>query len=308
MFVGPSDCPTFLEHRFRAANLPLIEAAIAKGTVRYQGDAIAECTKAVEAMGCEFLERPRLEACEKVVAGTVAAGGECVSGEECEGDLYCKQSSSCPGSCSTLEKAGALCREDSDCEGGLDCVDGKCTAKPKTGETCSDTVDCGGVNMCSVAQQGKPRTCRAFDEVFSLKKGQTCDIASSSLCEGGLSCSIASVTLAGAVTSSCVEPVASGTKCNLAFFDSCLPTEYCKGASFKPLTLEGECRLLPTEGAACAESGGKNCAKDHACVNAKCQKLRENGDACTVDDECWSSRCSKGACIADSACAPTTTN
>jgi hypothetical protein len=87
------------------------QRVVAMGTRRYDGAAARRCLDALRAGVCAS---PAPSACDEVLVGTVAEGGECRHPEQCAGDAYCAQRSPegrymCPGRCTPRVAAGASC-------------------------------------------------------------------------------------------------------------------------------------------------------------------------------------------------------
>lgn len=84
---------------------------VAMGARRYDGAAARRCLDALRGAVCAAAAPA---ACDEVLAGTVAEGGECRHPEQCAGDTYCQQRGTdgrqvCPGRCVARVAAGGEC-------------------------------------------------------------------------------------------------------------------------------------------------------------------------------------------------------
>ena len=299
VFFGPNDCAALLAKRIEQASLPLIRSAVKTQTMTFNPSKLDACFAQVEQLGCRALDNEYVSACEDALGGTVPVVGACAFDDQCAGDAYCKYDGSCPGVCTTRELAGAVCRDDKECRTGLKCFQGKCTTKLPSGATCSaDAVDCESGFMCGL-DGGTGRHCLALTQVFAQPLGAECALAAGNWCQHGGFCAIQSVALGNSVQT-CVERVASGAACYFSVGDMCPKDEYCEGTVISggsEVRIEGTCRLLPVEGEPCTNKVdlGKACAKEHVCITTGegsfCHKLRQNGESCTANAECYSEFC-----------------
>ena len=316
IMLGSNDCTSLVANQAINASLPGMQAAVAAGTVTYAPSVLSDCKAAVDAAGCSVSDNPYMVACESALTGTVDEGGACSIDEECKGDLYCKYSGNCPGTCTQREAEGALCRADKNCQSGLTCLassdsSGKCAVKPKLGEECGydlpgtcATQSSGAGVVCWGASSSKRGKCVAIDAIASQAIGSDCSVPTGSLCVAGASCQIATLLLTG----TCVASVASGTSCTLAFPDPCPSDQYCTATG---ATAPGNCELLPLDGKPCATAlvavfSNKVCAAAHVCVSGTCIKLRANGATCTSNAVCYSGRCDSQSqlCVPNQNCGP----
>ncbi|HMA91998.1 MAG TPA: Dickkopf N-terminal cysteine-rich domain-containing protein [Polyangiaceae bacterium] len=311
VFFGANDCTSLLTKKLEQASLPLIKSAVAAGTMRFDLSKLDACMEKVKALGCKAFDNEYIEVCEELLSGAMPMGEKCAFDEECKGDAYCHYDGTCPGVCTTRELSGQVCRDDKECRAGMKCFGGECTPKVPLGGACAaNGVECEGGALCG-PDAGTGRTCVALASVFSQPMGAACAIAAGSWCESGAYCAVTAVSLASA-TQTCVAQAGSGAACNFSAPDMCPADEYCSGTSIAAsaggVTVDGSCKLLPTEGEPCTSrfERGKACAKEHACVvNATgsiCRKLKQNGETCADNVECFSDSCVQGLCVPKADC------
>jgi hypothetical protein len=309
LFFGPNDCATLMTKRIEQGLLPLLEAAVATGTMTYNPSKLDACLGQLEEQGCTALDNPYLEVCEDALGGTVDVDGECAFDGECRGDAYCKSSGACPGICTTRELAGAVCRDDAECQPSLKCFNGKCTAKIAEGGSCSDhDVGCHSGLICG-SDTGTGRTCVSLETVFSKEAGESCDLTKAEWCKAGSFCAITEVGLSTSVQT-CVSRARSGASCNFSVPDMCVTDEYCAGTEITTgsVQIKGTCELLPLADEPCTNKAdfGKACAKDHVCVTTEagpvCHKLQFNDKGCELDADCYSESCVDGKCAPKADC------
>jgi hypothetical protein len=265
--LGGNSCTGFLTKQIQQSDFSLLDDAIAKGTVVYDGTKVQECLDAIRAKGCLVLSTRLGGLCSDVLHGTVAAGQPCTFNAECTLGLFCK-TTSCPGVCTPHLAEGAACEDDNNCQDGLTCSDQGVCQK-------SVTLDVTGAS------------------------GAACDPTQGRFCQEGLSC--AAVSIAGnAPVFQCEAAPASG--CHVAFPEQCPTGQFCK---LPANTLDGACTPIPKAGEACGKySSGDSrfvCAAGTTCDVAagNCVSFQDLGGSCTADNQCYSKSCSTaGACVA----------
>lgn len=294
-------CVTRAEGGYTNGALPRYQAAIAMGTMTYDGSQAGACVDALRAEGCAAVSSRAPAACDALFVGHVALGGACALDEECVGDAYCSVTTACPGTCQSYGGPGAACTRDQACQSGLRCGNGTCQAPGGAGASCQGTtgVECGGGLICAGGSSMRTGTCTAVTSVFAAGSGQACNVAMSQLCASGLSCIVMSATSQTCGTGG----LASGAGCNLALPDQCAAGLYCNGPDIAMGRLTGTCAVLPTAGMPCATVlAGQACADGHTCDSGTCVEVQENGGACTVDSDCFGSHCVSGVCTAPTYC------
>jgi hypothetical protein len=94
-----------------------------------------------------------LPACDQVVSGTVATGGDCLGSYECVPGDYC-QLNFTSGACQPAAASGAACAAGG-CLPGLACgVDGKCAGYLEVGATCDASTQCKSVSCVAMMTAG----------------------------------------------------------------------------------------------------------------------------------------------------------
>ena len=313
LFAG-SDCEGRYAAFFADQALPRWEAAVANGSVTFDGARAAACVRALREAGCGLVDRVALADCDAAFVGTAAAGDACSIDEQCDGDSFCRIDGMCPGSCQARVDAGSACRADGDCQSGLRCFAGSCRAPAGPSAACGgDTgIQCRGGLIClgeQAASSGMPaRTGSCTDPATVLigTEGASCELsARGPLCAEGLSCALTGVMGTSGVFECRAEAPRDGA-CFLALPDMCPPDQYCDAQPFAGGMLgrfEGTCVLLPDDGAPCAGDAGR-CAEGLGCVSGTCRAPQAVGFACAVGGECRSGQCESGVCVTASLCGP----
>jgi hypothetical protein len=264
--LGGNSCSGFLTKQIQQSDFALLDAAVAKGTVEYDGTKVPACLDTVRSKGCAVLSTRLGGLCSDVLRGTIAAGQPCTFNAECTPGLFCK-TTTCPGVCTAFLAEGAACEDDDNCQDGLNCSD---------------------QNVCE--------TSMTLD--LSGAAGDTCDITGAKFCQDALFCAAVSIA-GGAPVFQCEAKPASG--CHVAFPEECPAGQFCK---LPPNVLEGACTAMPKAGEPCGKySPGDSrnvCAPGTVCDVAagNCVAFKDLGGSCTADDQCYSGRCSTaGACV-----------
>ena len=154
-----------------------LQAKLAAGTVRWNGDHGQECLDALAARipappdacvgvaavatGDELRAQPtvsQIAACRAAIVGRRAEGQTCNSTSECASDLSCQVVASALQCAPVSDEYGA-CGDDEDCVVGLHCVSDHCATLGGDGQGCqlSDDcqagLDCDADSLCSVPGQ-----------------------------------------------------------------------------------------------------------------------------------------------------------
>jgi hypothetical protein len=260
------------------ANFSSLAYSIDSGRVTRNPSAEAACFQAIASIPCsrdEAGDKTLTTACQNVLVGTIASGGDCIDDTECKSGLECDEgsctASCCAGICVTkkpLSEVGGSCTGDSNCVDAAYCkqsynsttqeIEGVCLARVATGSACTDYGSCASNAEC-----------------VSATGSQTCV----ALAKDGASC-------------------ASGVSCeNIASY--CDPAK----STCQPRLRENAACVLPDAGASAAFSAG--CLGYSECKNGVCKRLPTAGQACSnpdaaVLDECFLvGKCVDGVCQAD---------
>lgn len=295
VFIGAAGgCDTAFAAGYRNGAEPVIEQAIARGTITYDATRARACLDALGADPCTLTNNGRAAVvCQGVYSGTLPAGGACSLNEECGVEQFCSTTTACPGTCQARRTSGQPCGEERHCAAGLTCTDEVCVAPPMVGAGCTELGGCALGMLCSAGQ------CRPVDEVLVGAEGATCSLQNGPLCLPGLSCVVDTVGMGGA-TFVCRAGVAAGAACRTGIPAQCPEGQACSGTDLMRLDFDGTCAPVPTmEGAACDLSG---CANGMKCEMDVCVRVRDNGEACETSSQCASSLCSMGTCVAPMLC------
>lgn len=295
-FAGTTaECRESFAAGFNEASLPTLKASIDAKKIVYTPSEASACLDKIKALGCGIQTARLGDLCQGVLAGQVAAGGECQVSGECGAGNYCDVQADCPGKCAPRVADGSSCKDSEDCQAGLVCAQNKCTKPAPKGAACDSGQTCVTGTICAA------KTCQAFDELFTVAQGGECSISESlKLCVDALPCAIKE--LKQPATFTCVAKAASGAACKYALPDMCPTDEFCD-VNLGAGKVEGTCTKRRVEGEACQEGADKSgCAQGFNCnAEKKCHKPSKNGEACKDDSDCYGV-CEKGVCVAENAC------
>jgi hypothetical protein len=301
------DCVAYLEKVARAGRFNRVRDAVNEGRLSYQPEALSACVAALEQASCADVD---LLACSDLVIGQKQAGESCELDEECAGDTQCLVQSSCPGSCGPRAKLGEACSEFNECERGLSCAedalgDGSCVETAQLGEMCGSLRPCAGLLRCEGLDRSTPLptgTCRSNVVPHDGEEGAACDGLGATLCRPGLVCTFLQED--GQTVGRCQPSATSGGACTFSTPSPCPKGEYCHietALGVKPPT--GTCKATPKLGETCRYGTihVAPCALDQEChpETNVCVQGKQLGEACTVDEECFSGDCDAGGqCVA----------
>ena len=310
VFFGGLDCVTLYTNALEDAELENLKTSIEAGRVVYDAGRAGDCIAALGALSCSELVNPQPAACEDALRGTIAEGDSCGSDFECMGDAFCdRPAGACPGTCTARRAAGGECVEDDHCRAGLECgaTTMRCVDPAGDGMPCEggSAPECEPGLVCLGQMAGTPGTCAPIDEVFVANTGDSCEIAGP-LCRSGVSCVAVSVGTGGAVLE-CQAPVGSGDACKVGVPDQCPEDEWCEGTNLLAGIVDGTCAPLPGPGETCAAVLlGQRCADGLVCVAGRnsCLPIGRNGSPCMANEQCYSGRCTGGACVPNPLCEP----
>jgi hypothetical protein len=311
--LGDFCVPQFTE-RANAGTYDQIVQAVDDGRVRYDAKAAADCAEATRNLACDELDNPNLEACQNAFEGDVPRGGECTLDEECEGNNVCVFGSTCPGTCEQRLAAGQDCGgDDNRCGAGLVCSEEtkRCIEPAGLGAECDDSgKECATPLFCKIPDGETVGECVTQGSVFTEDEGEACDFLNNNLCKTGLSCVVAEVDIDIVEQSfdlqfQCRAPAKLGETCGVGVPGQCDAGQFCAGIKLGEEDVEGTCEELPGDGQPCADAGlgeAGVCALDAFCDGDTCRALRDNGESCSVDAQCWSENCLNGGCAPASGC------
>jgi len=304
------DCVTLTTERINQSGFESVEDKVQSGTIVYHPGSVQACLDEYAARDCASLLERYSDTCEQALTGLVELGQLCDIDEECAGDAICATDVSCPGRCVARRSAGEACFNDDDCRDGLSCSpDTSLCVKPAAvNQACGGGNDppCEPALMClgEDVDNGVSGTCQPLDDVFSASSGQICSFSDGPLCDPSLSCIIESIPASGNIAGNCGSPVEAGGDCYISVPEMCPSGQYCA------ITLtqigagqSGLCTDLPAAGQPCGtNAAGEFCAPYTRCVDGTCEPLRNLGEVCSDDEQCYSQRCLNGGCVTEDAC------
>lgn len=307
--LGGASCRTNFTASAENGAFELWDAAIARGTVTYDGAATRSCLDESRVAGCNVFNEAPPESCREILVGTIEAGEACSFSEECAGDAYC-DGAACPetaGTCTARKASGTDCDGTDECVTGLVCEGGTCkTSSSRSGGPCDgpEGIACPLGELCVGGDEETVGTCTALSELQTAALDESCDPQVSTFCVSGLSCAVVGAG-AGGAEFQCKAAVGAGEACNVGFPSMCPEGQYCDANPFMGM-FDGTCAPLPTDGQDCAGSLEGECGSGLVCVRGElgdtCTRPRPNGDACDVDQGCYSGRCESGVCAAPELC------
>ena len=269
---GPTWCAELLSPKFLAS--------IAAGRTRWSSTQASQCVQDLAAPACRTTKASTACSSLALFTGTVAAGGACtwiqLAPSECRRG-YCQTTTPCSGTCTSLLADGATCTDESDCAGGLYCID-PATGRDRSGSTaCTCTPRQRQGDACASAGPACDNGfgCVAgFCTVLRLGSGQPCKYNEE--CEGDLVC----------------RPSGAGSACGprSKSGDPCTNTEECEAG----LTCrkDGRCGPYVHSPDDCASVnagyGGGDCALGFICSLGSCEPRPTAGGSCgLLAQECF---------------------
>lgn len=234
-------------------------AAIADGTVAYDGQAAKRCLELLSMQGCSFAGFHVDNPCDDVFRGTVAPGGACFIDGQCANRGSCNQN-------------------DGNCDIDVACCIGTCagalTESPITGP-CGDNL-----HYCARDAYCRGTTCTAL----VATEGAACDALVA--CADPMACT-------GATSGVCKTPAATGATCVRTDVRPCADSrDFCDATSLT-------CTRSAAPGASCANAVCVDYAKciQNTCVADK--KLGETCTTGAGAADCAGTlECTGGQCTA----------
>ena len=199
---------------------------------------------------------------------------DCASGHVCE-----------MGACVAILENGVACDRDEQCQSGF-CADGVCCDSVCDGvcQSCLESLTGSAVGTCANVRLGE-----AEPDAACPADGAPC--GADGTCDGAGAC--ATVAVSG---KSCGPNQCQG---------SGVATQACDGAGTCAATLSTMCAPYGCDSAAadCRTEciGDGDCAPGNVCEMGACVGTREDGVACSRDEQCQSGFCTEGVCC-DSTC------
>jgi len=259
---------------FRTPDEDNLHAAIEAGRISYDPASAIACLAALAALPCDETSREArapIEACERMLRGTVRVGGVCGFDRECDSGScdapLCPADTCCSGACvaTRTAAAGDPCTADEQCARDAFCGgQGTCTPLAARSQPCRIDAHCEPGLACVGATDLQDGACRALGLL-----GESCPYRRcaelGAVCDAALRCVPAG--LPGA-------PCTADTDCS-------------------PLALCGPgnvCIDVPRLGEPC----GFSCGGEAWCRQGTCVAPLENTAPCTADNQCASLYCEEG--------------
>jgi hypothetical protein len=200
------------------------------------------CTKAVPGAACSDLLDNSYPADCQAKAGKLANGTTCGDSSQCQ-STYCNlgQDGTCGACGPSRASAGGTCNRDDDCNYGIVCTSGVCTAPGSAGSTCDATHPCMGTLTC------KNTVCATPDEAGNACVTGSCDSLA------GLYCSVTGTRIC-----TTIALAAAGQPCGVSTGSviACSGGGLCNG---------GTCEAPAADGAACDDTAGPRCLAPAVC-------------------------------------------
>lgn len=171
-------------------------ADVKAGRILYDGKAAATCLDVYRTLSCKLSEAgttslAQAQTCYDVFKGTVAAGGACLTDEECQSQdcdkAACTESSTCcAGTCvakiaagGDCSAAGSQCADDLFCKRGTTAGTARCTELVADGQPCTRTDFCVVGRRCNQGTCGfPPAHGQACPDLWCDSLEDVCDPAS----------------------------------------------------------------------------------------------------------------------------------
>lgn len=259
---------------FRTPDEDDLYAAIDAGKIRYDGEAARRCLDARAELPCDETShevRTLIEACDRMLVGTLEVGVPCAFDRECSSDScdapVCPPDTCCTGTClaTRVAAADAPCATDEECVLETFCSrQGLCSPLAARAQPCRLDAHCDHGLACIGATELQDGVCRALPLL-----GESCPYTRCA--ELGATCNSAEI---------CVPIGLPGTPCTTG--SDCSPFTVC-GPS-------GLCIDVPRLGEPC----GFECAGEAWCSNGTCIEPLENAAPCSADNQCASLYCQEG--------------
>jgi hypothetical protein len=239
-------------------------AAVARGTVIYDGQLAAKCLAALD-QGCAVNSVSPPE-CLEILRGTVPTSGACVASAECADGGQCVMPPGCTTACCAGTCGGpSLVPIGGDCSGGSSpcasagyCSGGTCVAKASLGAACTETMPCASPGVCNVADgAAQPGVC-----VIAPDEGAACDSSLPQPC-------MRTYDYCDSTSLKCIKRKQPG--------DACSPDAAC--VAYAPCR-DGVCTPEGLAGQPCDDAAGSYCFDDLICTAGACV-APPAGVACT---------------------------
>ncbi|MDH5671515.1 MAG: hypothetical protein OEZ06_05150 [Myxococcales bacterium] len=286
-----NDCRGLRQSRLENGEFGRAGNSVAAGLASFSAADVDDCLADIRALGCDAVAAREPVSCELTLLGLADLGADCTAHHDCSGDAFCDKgtAATCPGTCSALRAQDDTCNnnDNAECEDGLVCFDGSCQPLGELGDDCGDIMP-----ACSPGLVCQAGICESNAVVYAGALDDACT-PGSDLCQPGLYCRSDS-----ADTGTCAEAAAEGGGCRRASPDMCPAHQYCDASTGGE---DGLCTDLPVDAEGCL-ARTVQCAPGHTCVADICYRLKDNGESCDADSECYSRFCDAFICSTPRAC------
>ena len=293
--------------------------SVAAGTVTYRGDLMSACVKELLQVSCDQpLSLQSADLCRGAFVGTVPRGGMCISSYDCAPEDMCVDGASndlvCAGTCQAKKAAGEPCVRPDECISGHVCSDDDvCVAKVGLGAACNPLQDlvCASPFICD-GPSGQARSCVSAPALQTAIAGQSCNYGSllasaPAYCRPGLVCSTVGREASNLPILQCRAKAALGMPCSpVGATTPCMEGLCVSGVSNAD---QGVCTSLPAIGQPCLRSSPNQispgrCVPGAVCVGSTCVTPIENGQPCSLNEECVSQSCRETPSGGGKTCSP----
>jgi hypothetical protein len=304
MVFRDEDCNQLLLRTLANATFGLVAESLKVGHMSIDESGIDKCIQSFAALACKDVGLDFPDACRQALKGNIAPGENCAHTLECTPGHYCSLGAGCPGKCAPFRKDGQTCSDTELCAAGMGCTNGACKPLALPNEACEGPTgpNCATGAFCFGSDDTKSGACADTKGLFSAQLGGECsgwaeaglDPANAKLCAVG-ACPIFKLKAVRKCSGKIDNATPPGAPCDVTLPDSCPTDQYCLTPS--AFQFSGSCQALPGNGETCARLGTikGQCKAYHRCdgitATSKCRPLRDNGDGCSADIECYSSNC-----------------
>jgi len=234
------------------------------------------------------------------ICATLAGSGQICDNVDCEAGLVCDYNSD-PAVCLDPAPEGSSCTSSRGCDGGLQCLNGKCTGPAGAGQACDIGEEFEGIMFACVANYycDADVVMQQRTGVCQSKKASGSECILFYECKSGLLCIGLQINeqTEEVIPGSCGQPLNAGAPCTADFeFPECNWDLYCHDQT-------AVCTAYPGIGDPCVYQDDPECFGDDLyCdsleygVPGVCQQRKPDNSSCTQWDECKSEYCNEGTC------------
>lgn len=308
VIFGDADCATLLKSTLLNATFAPAADSVAAGKIKVDPAKVGQCLADFAKLECGKVSADFPEACRTVLEGKVSGTTPCAHKLECAPGNYCDLKAGCgTATCKPFGKATEPCSDAQPCAAGLGCVKasvdagaGTCVPLAKLDAECkgASQPDCEIGLLCWGGSPTVAGHCLDPKGVFTGAENDLCsswtavfgDGGGIKLCKAGNYCDV----YAWLTPNKCLPAAIVNAPCEKTLPDQCPSGQYCeKPSAIKPTA----CLPMPANGEDCAAplSLKGRCAAYHVCDGKTCRLLRNNGEACSLNFDCYSGFCDSGA-------------